>query len=333
MPNDTFCVLALTELAHLHIELDELADAERVLAEAQTRSMSHLGDGAIVSRRGFLHLATGDLDAAATYAARAQVFFHGVGYRRFEAGSRCYAGIIELARGDAVSARRAFESAYETLRHDRRGEYLSRPGSPTRCWSPAIATARSTSSMRCTSSRPTTRSRSPPRSCACRSAPATSAARAASSPRRAIGGPGGRRRRARSTSGSRSPRSIAPAAPIGSARHPPPAPAGLRIDADGAAFEIAGERGSLARHRTLRRILLALVEQRLSAPGVALTWEAVFAVGWPNDRAQPEAARNRVKVAISTLRTLGLRDLVFHDGTGYLIDPATPVHVDGAAAR
>ena len=39
----------------------------------------------------------------------------------------------------------------------------------------------------------------------------------------------------------------------------------------------------------------------------------------------PEAGASRVYVAISTLRRMGLRDLLQRIDTGYLIDPATRV--------
>ena len=39
----------------------------------------------------------------------------------------------------------------------------------------------------------------------------------------------------------------------------------------------------------------------------------------------PEAARNRLHVAISTLRKLGLKEALQNRGDGYLVDPDMPV--------
>jgi hypothetical protein len=66
---------------------------------------------------------------------------------------------------------------------------------------------------------------------------------------------------------------------------------------------------------------------RLAQPTVALPWDQLFASGWPGERVHAASARNRVKVAISTLRSMGLRDAIAHDGNGYLLDPALEVRV------
>ncbi len=326
-PTDTVTVLSLTELAHIHIELGELDDAARVLADAATRSTSLLAEAAVISRRGFLCLARGDLDGASVFAARAQVAFRRAGYQRFEVGSTCYAGIIELARGDVASARRAFESAQPMLRHDPRGAHLCG------AW---LAHAMFVGGER---DRALHRYESLPRL-----APDDALRITSEILRLPLGGGDDLAGRARELAGTIISGTGLPAEAssfdvrlalaaldrLGRAAEPARAP-GLRVEANGAAFELADERFSLAKHRTLGRIMLALVEKRLSAPGDALPWQAVFEAGWPQDRAHSEAARNRVKVAVSTLRSLGLRDLVLHDGTGYLLDPETPVHIVGAS--
>ena len=82
---------------------------------------------------------------------------------------------------------------------------------------------------------------------------------------------------------------------------------------------------SLASRPTLARVLEALAEARLGRPGVALTWEELLAAGWPDEKVMPGAAQNRVRVALSTLRTLGLRSLLVTDGGGHRLDERVPL--------
>ncbi len=43
--------------------------------------------------------------------------------------------------------------------------------------------------------------------------------------------------------------------------------------------------------------------------------------GWPRERVGHLAAKNRVHVAVSTLRKLGLRDVLLSRDDGWLLDP------------
>jgi len=83
----------------------------------------------------------------------------------------------------------------------------------------------------------------------------------------------------------------------------------------------------LSRRRPLMRIVVALAERRRSAEA-PLTLAELVAAGWPGERILPEAAQVRVHVAISTLRTLGLRGLLLHGKAGYFLDRGVPF-VDG----
>ena len=47
----------------------------------------------------------------------------------------------------------------------------------------------------------------------------------------------------------------------------------------------------------------------------------MFAAGWPGDNVQPDAAVNRVRVAVATLRKLGLRPHLVTRGDGYMLAP------------
>jgi hypothetical protein len=76
------------------------------------------------------------------------------------------------------------------------------------------------------------------------------------------------------------------------------------------------------RHRgSSRRLLACLASELGRAPGEAVPAEDLVVAGWPGDRAHPEAARNRLHVALSQLRKLGLAGLLVRDERGYFLDP------------
>jgi hypothetical protein len=75
-------------------------------------------------------------------------------------------------------------------------------------------------------------------------------------------------------------------------------------------------------------ILQALVRQRLENPGVALRQEALLRAGWPGERVLAEAGSKRVRVAVSTLRRLGLGTLLVTTDDGYLLEASLAVHAD-----
>ena len=100
----------------------------------------------------------------------------------------------------------------------------------------------------------------------------------------------------------------------------------LHVRADGSWFQAPGaEEQSLARRRSMRRILAALVAQRQADPETLLTVDDLLAAGWPGEKVLPFAGRNRVHVALTTLRGMGLRDVLLSDGDGYHLDPSVPL--------
>jgi len=109
--------------------------------------------------------------------------------------------------------------------------------------------------------------------------------------------------------------------------------------ADEAAIEVGPEarwfrRGGgpavdLRRRGAPRLILRELVDQRLAAPGVGLSVEALVEAGWPGDRVLAASAAARVYVAIRTLRALGLDGVLLRQDDGYLLDPAVPLRRGG----
>jgi len=112
---------------------------------------------------------------------------------------------------------------------------------------------------------------------------------------------------------------------------PPPPDDALLIGPDAAWFRApGGDRVSLERRRPLARILRRLAEERCQRAGASLGWDALLAAAWPGERVIPSAGAHRVRVALSTLRKLGLRDLIRTGEDGYLLAPDVPVmFVDG----
>lgn len=83
----------------------------------------------------------------------------------------------------------------------------------------------------------------------------------------------------------------------------------------------------IARRLPLRRILGALAERRTAAPGEAVSLDDLVAAGWPGERIRADAAINRIHVALSTLRRLGLRDVILSAEHGYMFDPAITIEL------
>jgi tetratricopeptide (TPR) repeat protein len=81
----------------------------------------------------------------------------------------------------------------------------------------------------------------------------------------------------------------------------------------------------LERRSSLRRLMAALVEQRFTQPGVGMTLDELSREGWPGERMLQDAAKARIRVAMSTLRREGLRDALLTKGAAYLLDPAVSV--------
>jgi predicted ATPase len=96
---------------------------------------------------------------------------------------------------------------------------------------------------------------------------------------------------------------------------------GWRIAADGSRFAAPdGDWVSLAHRPTLARFVAALLDGHPHPPA------ALAAAVWPGERVVDAALRNRIQVAASTLRKLGLEVVVRRDG-GYGLDPEVVVAV------
>ncbi|MBX3275417.1 MAG: AAA family ATPase [Sandaracinaceae bacterium] len=102
------------------------------------------------------------------------------------------------------------------------------------------------------------------------------------------------------------------------------------IRADGHAFRPPGaaQDVDLSRRKPLGRIVHALARRRVDAPGDSLGLDDLLAAAWPGEHIAQRAAINRVHVALSTLRKLGLRDVLSSDERGYLFDPSVALVVE-----
>jgi hypothetical protein len=108
---------------------------------------------------------------------------------------------------------------------------------------------------------------------------------------------------------------------IVSNRRAPP----LFVSDDGRRVRLAETTIDLTRRRALRLIVQRLVEEHRTHPNRALGIDTLCEAGWTGERMRPDAARARVYVAISTLRKLGLDDVLVRRDDGYLIDPQRAV--------
>ncbi len=112
---------------------------------------------------------------------------------------------------------------------------------------------------------------------------------------------------------------------------PPPHVASGVLHVASQALEIVLPNGrsiSLARRGPARRLFQALVSQHQREKGHALSIHDAFEAGWPNERAQPDAAAARVYTTIRILRNLGLRPWLLGRDDGYLLAPDLVIHAE-----
>jgi hypothetical protein len=101
----------------------------------------------------------------------------------------------------------------------------------------------------------------------------------------------------------------------------------LTLGPQGRWFHAPGETVAvdLSRRAVLRRVLTALADARQHAPGTPVPADQLLAAAWPGERVIADAGAHRVRVAIATLRKLGLRDVLQHDDGGYLLDAGVTI--------
>lgn len=89
----------------------------------------------------------------------------------------------------------------------------------------------------------------------------------------------------------------------------------LKVAPDGRGFNLDGRVVDLSRRGPLARVLAALVA---AWPDPAAR-DALVASGWPGEQIHPEAASKRLRVAITTLRKLGLAPVLRTRDDGYVL--------------
>jgi hypothetical protein len=72
-------------------------------------------------------------------------------------------------------------------------------------------------------------------------------------------------------------------------------------------------------------LLAHLAAVRVTRPGTTVSLEELVAVGWPGEHMAWDAAVNRLRVAISTLRKLGLKGYLRNTRGGYHLEPSVLV--------
>ncbi len=107
-----------------------------------------------------------------------------------------------------------------------------------------------------------------------------------------------------------------------------PVPEPFIVTSDGMSFTTPdGVTTDLAARKVLARVLAALLESHHAAPGRAVAVTDLLRVAWPGERFQPKAGANRVYVALTTLRRMGLRELITRVDGGYVIDSGVALRV------
>jgi tetratricopeptide (TPR) repeat protein len=104
----------------------------------------------------------------------------------------------------------------------------------------------------------------------------------------------------------------------------------LVVARSGAFFRLGAEElVPLAQRLPLARLLIALARARLESPGLPIEGDRLVELAWPSERMLPAAKKNRLHVAVATLRKLGLRPVLESCAGGYRIDrDVTVVIVD-----
>lgn len=87
-------------------------------------------------------------------------------------------------------------------------------------------------------------------------------------------------------------------------------------------FRCGGPTVDLEKRPTLARVLGALADRHRDRPDTVLSPRELLDAGWPDEAMDERAGINRVYVAISTLRKLGLRSFIVRSRSGYRLDPA-----------
>jgi predicted ATPase len=112
-----------------------------------------------------------------------------------------------------------------------------------------------------------------------------------------------------------------------------PAIGALLVDADGAFFQCPGEDRVDCRQRpVLRRMLATLATNSEEREPRLVSFAELVRAAWPGERGSESSHKNRVHVALSTLRRLGLRDWLVADPQGWALRRPVQIHRARSAA-
>jgi len=115
-----------------------------------------------------------------------------------------------------------------------------------------------------------------------------------------------------------------PGAPGDTPRGSAPRPT-LTVAEGGAWFSLGGASVPLNERSLLRKLLWALCEHSVRRPTERVPVGVLIAAAWGDQRLGPKVAANRLYVAVSALRKLGLREVLKGDRAGYVLDARVEV--------
>ncbi len=101
----------------------------------------------------------------------------------------------------------------------------------------------------------------------------------------------------------------------------------LQVSRSGAWFAVGESRVDLARRKAVSNLLRHLVELHTQGDGAAATTETLVKIGWPGQKLVEDSGEHRVRVAIWTLRRLGLSSFLVTSAGGYRLRPGLKVHI------
>lgn len=114
-------------------------------------------------------------------------------------------------------------------------------------------------------------------------------------------------------------------------------PQGALVISDDGAFLAPPFMGGipLTTRMPLRRLLLSLARARLDRPGEPISAGELITIGWPDEHIAAQAAKNRLRVGLTSLRRLGLKDCLIHESGGYMIASSQVLVIipEGAISR
>lgn len=98
------------------------------------------------------------------------------------------------------------------------------------------------------------------------------------------------------------------------------------VGAGGAWIQLPGQaRQEVLPKAAHARILASLAQAAEQGPNMVREAEDLIEAGWPGERIQYSAAKNRLAVALSGLRKLGLKELIQRHEQGWRLDPGAAV--------